>query len=81
MIQRGLSIQLMEQRISFMGKLKMRLQSELIVFRLNSFPYIAISVALAIDKQVVIGIVYNPVLDFLYSAVKGSQQTGSVFDS
>ena len=31
----------------------------------------AISVALAINKQVVLGVVYNPVLDLLYSAVEG----------
>jgi fructose-1,6-bisphosphatase/inositol monophosphatase family enzyme len=32
---------------------------------------IAISIALAINKQVVIGVIYNPVLDLLYSAVRG----------
>jgi fructose-1,6-bisphosphatase/inositol monophosphatase family enzyme len=32
---------------------------------------IAISVALAINKQVVIGVIYNPVLNYLYSAIHG----------
>jgi fructose-1,6-bisphosphatase/inositol monophosphatase family enzyme len=32
---------------------------------------IAISIALAINKQVVIGVIYNPVLDLLYSTVRG----------
>ena len=31
----------------------------------------AISIALAINKQVEIGVIYNPVLDLLYSAVRG----------
>ncbi len=31
----------------------------------------AISIALAINKEVVIGVIYNPVLDLLYSAVRG----------
>lgn len=40
-------------------------------FLLIRFPYIAISVALAINKQVVIGIVYNPITDHLYTAIRG----------
>jgi fructose-1,6-bisphosphatase/inositol monophosphatase family enzyme len=39
-----------------------------LVFR---FPYVAISIALAINKQVVLGVIYNPVLNSLYSAVCG----------
>ncbi|CAF4363601.1 unnamed protein product [Rotaria magnacalcarata] len=37
----------------------------------HGFPFIAISVALAISKQVVLGIVYNPITDQLYSAIRG----------
>ncbi|UJR22081.1 hypothetical protein I4U23_025147 [Adineta vaga] len=37
----------------------------------HGFPFVAISIALAINKEVVIGVVYNPVLDKLYSAVRG----------
>ena len=35
------------------------------------FPFVAISIALAINKRVEIGVIYNPVLDLLYSAVRG----------
>ncbi|CAM2727367.1 unnamed protein product [Rotaria socialis] len=37
----------------------------------HGFPFVAISIALAIKKQVVIGVIFNPVLDLLYSAVHG----------
>ncbi|CAF1390979.1 unnamed protein product [Adineta steineri] len=37
----------------------------------HGFPFVAISIALAINKEVVIGVIYNPVLDRLYSAVRG----------
>ncbi|CAF1176246.1 unnamed protein product [Adineta ricciae] len=37
----------------------------------HGFPFVAISIALAIKKEVVIGVIYNPVLDKLYSAVRG----------
>ncbi|CAF3892682.1 unnamed protein product, partial [Rotaria sp. Silwood1] len=37
----------------------------------HGFPFVAISIALAINKQVVIGVIYNPILDLLYSAVHG----------
>lgn len=32
---------------------------------------VAVSVALAVNKDIVIGIIYNPVLDLLYTARKG----------
>lgn len=35
------------------------------------FPYVAISIALTIKKRVVLGIVYNPILEDLYTAVLG----------
>ncbi len=38
---------------------------------MNRFPFVAISVALAINKQVVLGVIYNPPLDYLYSAIQG----------
>lgn len=38
---------------------------------LFSFPFVAISIALTINKQVEIGVIYNPVLDRLYSARRG----------
>ncbi|CAF1053554.1 unnamed protein product [Adineta steineri] len=37
----------------------------------HGFPFVAISVALAINKQVVLGVIYNPVVDHLYSAIHG----------
>ncbi|OQR75972.1 inositol monophosphatase 1-like, partial [Tropilaelaps mercedesae] len=37
----------------------------------HTFPMVAISVALAINKEVIIGIVYNPIIDLLYTARKG----------
>ena len=37
----------------------------------KNIPLIGISVALAIKKNVVIGIVYNPILNQFYSAIKG----------
>ncbi|CAF1033472.1 unnamed protein product [Rotaria sordida] len=37
----------------------------------HGFPFVAISIALAINKQVVIGVIYNPVLDLLYTAIHG----------
>lgn len=37
----------------------------------NRFPMVAVSVALAVNKEVMIGIIYNPVLDLLYTARKG----------
>ncbi|CAF1328161.1 unnamed protein product [Rotaria sordida] len=37
----------------------------------HGLPFIAISVALAINKQVVLGVIYNPIVDDLYSAVQG----------
>ncbi|RKP37819.1 putative inositol-1-monophosphatase [Dimargaris cristalligena] len=35
------------------------------------FPFVAISIALAYRKELVVGVVYNPVLDELYSARQG----------
>lgn len=37
----------------------------------HGLPIIGISVALAIKKEVVVGVVHNPVINQLYSAVKG----------
>lgn len=37
----------------------------------HSFPYVAISIGLSVNKNIVLGIVYNPLLDKLYSAIKG----------
>lgn len=37
----------------------------------NSFPYTCISVGLTIRKEIVAGIVYNPLSSELYTAVKG----------
>jgi len=37
----------------------------------HSFPYIAISIALTIKKEVVVGVVFNPILDQMFTAVKG----------
>ncbi|KAI9751550.1 MAG: hypothetical protein M1815_001077 [Lichina confinis] len=34
-------------------------------------PYVSISLALCVDKRPVVGIVYNPFTDMLYSAIKG----------
>ncbi|GAB6021068.1 hypothetical protein CHUAL_003702 [Chamberlinius hualienensis] len=36
----------------------------------HSFPYVAISIALTVNKEVVVGVVYNPILDQMYTAVK-----------
>ena len=35
------------------------------------FPFVAISIALSINKQVIVGIFYNPILDLLYSVIQG----------
>ena len=35
------------------------------------FPFVAISVALTIHQQVVLGVIYNPILNNLYSARLG----------
>lgn len=37
----------------------------------HGFPAVAVSVALAIQKEIALGIVYNPILDKMYTAVKG----------
>ncbi|KAJ1984072.1 hypothetical protein H4R34_000877 [Dimargaris verticillata] len=37
----------------------------------HGFPFVAISLALAIDEQLVLGVVYNPILDQLYTARTG----------
>jgi len=37
----------------------------------HGFPYTAISIGLTVDKNVVLGVVYNPILNKMYSAVKG----------
>lgn len=37
----------------------------------HSFPYTCISIALAVNKELQIGIVYNPILEQLFTARKG----------
>lgn len=37
----------------------------------HGFPFVCVSIGLAIDKEVVVGVVYNPVLNELFSAAKG----------
>ena len=74
MIQHGLLIPLMVQRISFMGAYIFLKRSGMILLPMNiyiRFPFVAISIALAINKRVEIGVIYNPILDLLYSAVRG----------
>ena len=69
MIQHGLSIQLMARQILYMGK--RIFETKFAINFLFRFPFVAISIALAINKRVEIGVIYNPVLDLLYSAVRG----------
>jgi len=38
----------------------------------HKIPYISISIALEINQQVVLGVVYNPVLDEIYTAIQGA---------
>jgi len=37
----------------------------------HSFPYTCISIALAVNKELEIGIVYNPILEHLFTARRG----------
>ncbi|XP_022665285.1 inositol monophosphatase 1-like isoform X2 [Varroa destructor] len=37
----------------------------------HTFPMVAVSVGLAVNKDIVLGIIYNPILDLLYTARKG----------
>ena len=37
----------------------------------HRFPFVCTSIALVIQKQIVVGVVYNPVLEELFTAVKG----------
>ncbi|CAF3005496.1 unnamed protein product [Rotaria sp. Silwood2] len=37
----------------------------------HGLPFVTISVALAINKQVVLGVIYNPIMNDLYSAIHG----------
>uniref|UniRef100_A0A023FV11 Inositol-1-monophosphatase n=1 Tax=Amblyomma parvum TaxID=251391 RepID=A0A023FV11_AMBPA len=37
----------------------------------HGFPVVAVSVALAVEKEVALGIVYNPVQEKMYTAIKG----------
>ncbi|XP_003743657.1 inositol monophosphatase 1 [Galendromus occidentalis] len=37
----------------------------------HTFPMVAVSVALAINKEIALGFIYNPVLELLYTARKG----------
>ncbi len=61
----------MVQQILCMGNKKKHKEKFRIIFRYFRFPFVAISIALAINKQVEIGVIYNPVLDLLYSAIRG----------
>lgn len=38
----------------------------------HRFPFVCVCVALAIDKRVVLGVVYNPILDECFTAMRGS---------
>ncbi len=60
----------MVQQILYMGKKKLSNHISNYCFFCR-FPFVAISIALAINKQVIIGIIYNPILDLLYSAIRG----------
>ncbi|KFM67746.1 Inositol monophosphatase 2, partial [Stegodyphus mimosarum] len=37
----------------------------------HGFPYTAVSIGFTVEKNVVLGVIYNPVLDKMYSAIKG----------
>ncbi|XP_071957730.1 inositol monophosphatase 1-like [Antedon mediterranea] len=37
----------------------------------HSFPTVAVSIGLTINKQAVVGVVYNPILNEMYTAIKG----------
>lgn len=37
----------------------------------HSFPHTAVSIGFTVEKEVVLGIIYNPVLDKMFSAIKG----------
>ncbi|GBM47239.1 Inositol monophosphatase 1 [Araneus ventricosus] len=37
----------------------------------HRFPYNAVSIGLAVNKQIVLGVVYNPVLDRMYTGIRG----------
>jgi fructose-1,6-bisphosphatase/inositol monophosphatase family enzyme len=37
----------------------------------HKFPYIAVSIGLAYNKQCILGVVYNPILEETYTAIKG----------
>ncbi|GAQ77686.1 inositol monophosphatase [Klebsormidium nitens] len=38
----------------------------------HRFPFVCVSIGLTIQKEVVVGVVYNPILNELYTAVRGS---------
>jgi fructose-1,6-bisphosphatase/inositol monophosphatase family enzyme len=58
----------------------------------HGFPFPCVSIALAVDKEPVVGVVYNPILQECFAAAKGagatlngkaircSQETGGVAD-
>lgn len=37
----------------------------------SKFPFVSVSIALALNKEVIVGVVYNPILNELFRAVKG----------
>ncbi len=41
------------------------------VFLFCSFPFVAVSIGLTINKENVVGVIYNPILDEMFTAVKG----------
>ncbi|XP_028392369.1 inositol monophosphatase 1-like [Dendronephthya gigantea] len=41
----------------------------------HKFPFSAISIALAINKELVVGVIYNPILDEMFSAITGHGAT------
>ena len=47
----------------------------------HGFPAVCVSIGLVISKQPIVGVVYNPFLSELWSAVKGSGAFTQLFDS
>eukprot|EP00002_Diphylleia_rotans_P005312 TRINITY_DN14434_c0_g1_i1.p1 TRINITY_DN14434_c0_g1~~TRINITY_DN14434_c0_g1_i1.p1 ORF type:complete len:272 (-),score=73.53 TRINITY_DN14434_c0_g1_i1:97-912(-) len=37
----------------------------------HSYPFVAVSIALAINREIVVGVVYNPIMEELFTAKKG----------
>ena len=41
----------------------------------HGFPFVCVSIALVVEKKVVVGVVYNPILDELFLAIRGEGAT------